>query len=62
MTDQMIQKAVADAKSYSRVFGYGYILSNGSELKVAIESQVEEYKEQGYWVAAIFHNDLQVDL
>ena len=63
MTESSIKQAIERARINSIVHNICYILSNGTELLTAVDyGFVGRMKEQGYWVAAIFQNGLQIDL
>ena len=61
MTEQMIQETIRKAVKFSKEVGHCYILSNGQELKTAFRFAVPAYKNQGYWVAAIYEHGYQVE-
>ena len=61
MEDQMIQETIRKAVNFSKEVGHCYILTNGQELKTAFRFAVPAYKEQGFWVAAIYEHGHPVE-
>lgn len=62
MTEREMLEAIKDARLASESMGTVWALSNGKEIRSAYTyDRVRSYKENGFWVCAIFENGHRVE-